>query len=157
MNKYFNLMMVSLMVIDIKKEGYSCNLEVTLEFNDKPETTILEDVFITGLAKHRFADVQNKKFVIGHKYTAVNNSKDYDSCPIRLTRTCSQKTGKLMFILNVLNEGEADPMEYVTPKGKVIKGYKFNTIHQNNWLRYSDFYEGSLKKFKDSLKEPVDA
>lgn len=148
----FNNVLVAITVLSIAKEGHSCNVQITFDSNGKKETTILDDCFISGLAKYRFNDPNNDKFIIGKEYTAENTSKDYQACPVKIKRTCGTKTGKLMYALSVLNEAKATPFKTCTPKGNVINGFKFNTIPSRKWKRYSDFYEENLALYNSKQK-----
>lgn len=148
-NTNFNNVLVTIVVLSIAKEGHSCEAEITFNVNGKKETTVLHDCFITGLAKYRFNDPNNDKFIIGKQYTSENTSKVYDECPIKIKRTCGGRTGKLMYALSILNEAKPTRFETSTPKGNVINGYKFHTMPSSKWRRYSDFFEQNLAKFKE--------
>lgn len=152
----FNNVIVTIAVMSIVEDQHLANVQITFESNGKKETSLLKDCYISGLAKYRFNDPKNTKFVIGKEYTAENTSKDYDSCPIKIKRTCGMRTGKLMYALTVLNEAWATSFKTTTPKGNVINGYKFKTIPASKWRRYSDFYEENLKIFNER-KEAITA
>lgn len=154
MTNILNIMKVELTVLSIsKKEKHSCNVRIAIEINGKMETSILKECFISGLAKHRFLDPENSKFILKQKYSSQNNSKDYNACPILLKRTCSQKNGKEMYTIQVVNEGMPIKHNLTTPKGKEIIAYTFTTVNHNKWLRYSDYYNRNFKKYKEQLEE----
>lgn len=158
MNNYFNKMKVELTVVKINtKESHSCNVRVAMEINGKMEVSIIKNCFISGLTKYRFLDKNNLKFEIGKKYTSENTSKKYEDCPISLRRTCSRKTGKEMFALQVVNEGKTYKNTVTSPKGKEITSYTFTTIPPSKWYRYSDYYAKNLKRYKELNLEKAEA
>lgn len=138
---------VSIKVLSIETDNHSCNAEITFHYEDKKEVCQLKNCFISGLAKYRFNDPENTKFIIGKEYTAENNSKNYDACPIKIKRTIGSSTGNLMYALTVLNEDKAIRTEISTPKGNIINGYTFRYLPKNKWIRYSDFYEQNRAKW----------
>lgn len=151
MKAIFNFMLVSLTVLEISDDKYSCKVKATLDLGDNNSETVLEDVYITGLAKYRFK--HSDKFVVGKTYTASNNSDNYLNCPIKLIRTCDTKTGKLMFVLKVVNEGISKVNDYYTPNGQLVKSRQFSTIPQSKWFRYSDYYAKNREKYETNLEK----
>lgn len=141
MNTNFAKMLVSLQVTKIFNDTRTCNVKVTMNPYGKEETILLKDVYIEGLLKVKFNDPENEKFRVGVKYTAVNNSTNYDECPIKLRRTCNMSTGNMYFSLTRVNTGRSIPRTYTSPLGTKINTYEFTTIPSSKWKRYADNYE----------------
>jgi hypothetical protein len=153
MSAIFNTMIVTLCVLEINEKKNSAKVEYSLRDGRKIiDKDILEDVFITGLAKYRFDN--NDKFVVGKTYKSENNSKDYEACPIKLIRTADSKN-KPMFVLKVVNQGNDYLKEFVTPNGHVVKSRFFTTIPNTEWLRYSDYFDYAIKKREEMKAENV--
>ena len=151
MTTIMNIMRISLTVLAIDPDGYSATVKYGMgEPGTKGyEENILEDVYITGLLKHRFKN--NEKFVVGKEYVCENNSKDYNKCPIKLVRTANGK-GELMFCLLVVNEGKTHTTKLHTPSGKEIESRTFTTIPSSKWMRYSDYYDRNRKVYLERLE-----
>ena len=151
MKAIFNFMEVSLRVLEISDNKYSCKVEWSISNDNKNYGSVLEDVYITGLAKYRFK--HNDKFEVGKTYTSSNNSDNYSECPIKLIRTCDTKTGKLMFVLKVVNEGMSKINEYNTPSGQLVRSRQFSTIPPSKWFRYSDYYAKNRERYEATLQK----
>lgn len=150
-----NTMMVALTVLTINEEnGATVKYSLTDSNGDLIEQDTLENVFITGLAKYRFE--HSDKFVIGQEYTSENNSKNYEACPIKLVRTVT-KDDKLLFILKVVNQGSDHVQIFYTPGGREVRSRFFKSIPPSDWLRYSDYYDYTIKQREKAAKEAEQA
>lgn len=151
MNAIFNTMIVTLCVLEIDEKKNNAKVEYSLHDGKKLiERDVLENVFITGLVKYRFEN--NDKFVVGKKYRCENNSQDYDACPFKLIRTADSKN-KPMFVVKVVNQGIDYLKEFVTPGGKTLNSRYFTTVPPSDWLRYSDYYDYTIKKREEVKAE----
>lgn len=144
--KVFNLMEVSLTLISV-----DANHKGIVDYEIDGEKARLENVYISGLVRYLFNNPERKDFVYGKKYTSVNNSQIHSECPIKLIRTCNRE-GELSFVLKITHEGTSIIKEFYTPNGNVKKQRYFNSLPKGKWMRYADYYEYNLKKFKKSNK-----
>ena len=157
MNTIFSQMVVSLQVMSIKKKDYKATVKAGFVINGKKETVTLKNVSISGLLIHCIEDTEKTKYELKKEYTAENNSKNYEACPIRLIRACNVKTGEMYYSLRRLNEGKSKVSEILSPKGTPIKHITFTSIPQSKWMRYSDYYAKGRKVYEDELasKQPA--
>lgn len=142
----FNTMIVALTILRMDNEDGLA--DVAFKFINDGEIIdegMLEDVYTSGLIRHRIA---NGKIEIGKEYACENNSKNYEACPIKVIRT-SNKEDKLIYMLKVVNEGKSWVKEFASPSGKIVKSRQFSDLMPSNWLRYTDFYDLSMKNRKE--------
>ena len=148
----FNTMIVALTILRIdEKEGLA---DVAFKFIHDGKIIdegMLEDVYTSGLIRHRIA---NGKIEIGKEYACENNSKTYADGPIKVIRT-SNKEDKLIYMLKIVNEGKSWVNEFSSPSGKVVKSRQFSDLMPSNWLRYSDFYDLSMKNRKEKREREL--
>jgi hypothetical protein len=149
-----NQMRIAITVLAISKDKYNATVMIALgEPGTKGyEERIEDDVFITGLAKWYFNN--DDRFVIGYEYASANCSKNWNECPLAVIRTCSIKTGKLMYILQMVQQDGEKEISSTTPNGNIVSEKMFKNKSKYSYRRYTDWYDKNYAKYLDNkLKE----
>jgi len=149
MNSTFNQIVVGFILMSMNESTKTGTLRVDFTSKTgKKSSSILHDVYISGLARHR---VTKGQILMHHLYESKNNSESYTDNPFTLLRTVN-KEGKLIFILKCVEEKGSKDKETILPNGQIHKGKLFFFHKKSEYKRYLDVYENTKKRVEEKYQ-----